>query len=206
MQRTVSLTPYLTYRNQIHTDIIYGNLYRRIQSQHRKRGLSSLITSAPLWSYILYRVLQVLQGVEKLGGYAGFKKYIESPRGQKPSPVAVDSDHWKICDAWGWTAGAVVYTIVDIYADNHTGYGGSWRHDDGSTDVGTSTFQGNLSHAPWWKLLSAQNDFIVEYIGSGVGMEFRIDGVVAQFISGNVDDKLAVLKGGIMDWTWVPEE
>ena len=41
----------------------------------------------------------------------------------------------------------------------------------------------------------------MEYIGSGVGMEFRIDGVVAQFISGNVDDKLAVLKGGIMDWT-----
>ena len=116
------------------------------------------------WSYILYRVSQVLQGVEKLGGYAGFKKYIESPRGQKAavtSPVAADTGSdsgsdtdWDNCYAWGWIASGWVYTSIVLYADNHTGGGGSWGF-----GIGVGNLEGNLSHAPWSTLCSAENNF-----------------------------------------------
>ena len=89
-------------------------------------------------------------------------------------------------------------TFVYLYADNHTGSGGSWRT---SGTSGTSILQGNLRHLPWSTLCSAKNELYGEYIGSGVGIDFLIDDrYAAMFRSENVDDQVAALVGGLMDW------
>ena len=153
----------------------------------------------PPRSHILYRVLEVLQGVEKLGGYAGYKKYIESPQGQKPavtSPVTPDSD-WDNCYAYGFIATAFIYTAVTLYADNYTGSGGAW-----GAGVGVGSLQGNLSHAPWSTLRSEVNGFYVQSAAAGVAIELYIESsYVGQFVGANFGAHLSVGIGGYLGWT-----
>ena len=81
------------------------------------------------------------------------------------------------------------------------GYEGSWPGGAGSAGVGTSTFD-NLSHAPWSTLCSAENDFNVGKIGSGIGMELYIErNYVGQFVGGNVGTQIAVGVDGYVNWS-----
>ena len=202
LQRTVSLTSRIESKSDPHWHhLIAGS---EVSTENSVCLLWSPVSLLPSWSYILYRVLEVLQGVEKLGGYAGYKKYIEIPQGQKPAVAAAatpsDSD-WDDCYASGWIASALVYTAVVLYADNHTGGGGSW-----GAGLGVGNLEGNLSHASWSTLCSAENDFYVQSIAGGVGMEFYIDGTyVAQFVGANLGVLVAAGFNGWMDWKWVPE-
>ena len=82
----------------------------------------------------------------------------------------------------GWIGSAFIYTAVHVYADTREGGGGSW-----GVGFGVGNLEGNLRHAPWSTLRSAENDFHVQSFAAGVGMEFFIGGsYITQFVGANL--------------------
>ena len=73
--------------------------------------------------------------------------------------------------------------------------GGSW-----GAGIGVGKLEGHLSHAPWSTLCSVENDFYVQGIAAGAGMDFYIGGsYVAQFIGANLGTIVATGFNGWID-------
>ena len=90
-----------------------------------------------------------------------------------------------------------LYTYIYLFADNHIGAGELWTSGDSVREI-----SGNLLHDSWWKLYTAKNDFYVQGIAAGVGMEFYIGGnCVAQFVSANLGALVAAGFNGWIDWS-----
>ena len=99
--------------------------------------------------------------------------------------------------ATGWIDSTIIYTTIHLYADGHSGGGGSW-----GLGLGAGNLEGNLSHYSWWMLCSAKNGLYVESISDGVAMEFTIGGdIVATFVGGNLGALVAAGFSGSMEWS-----
>ena len=97
----------------------------------------------------------------------------------------------------GWIGSAFIYTAVHVYADTREEGGGSW-----GVGFGVGNLEGNLRHAPWSTLRSAENNFYVQGVAVGVGMEFYIGGsYVAQLVDANLGAMVAAGFNGWMDWS-----
>ena len=74
--------------------------------------------------------------------------------------------------------------------------------DHGELVSALEIWKANLRHAPWSTLRSAENDFYVQGIAAGVGMEFYIGGsYVAQFVGANLGAMVAAGFNGWIDWS-----
>ncbi|KDQ52273.1 hypothetical protein JAAARDRAFT_210664 [Jaapia argillacea MUCL 33604] len=148
------------------------------------------------------RVLQVLKGVEILGGSAGFQEYISNSVSPDTvlaasAPVQASSnDEWSTCFASGLIAAGVIATSLNIRADGHEGSGFAW-----GLGIGVGGFAGAFHHAPWHVLKSGTNKFSIEAAAFQAAVHFTLNGEsVGTLVSANLGVLATAGFEGNIDW------
>ncbi|KDQ52267.1 hypothetical protein JAAARDRAFT_62035 [Jaapia argillacea MUCL 33604] len=150
------------------------------------------------------RALQVLQGIELLGGSVGFQEYISNsvaPEGIVAESVntfnlQANSDEWSTCTATGIIAAGFVATSLTIWADGHNSTGVAW-----GLGLGFGGFAGVFHHAPWHVLKSGTNKFYIEAVGGQSAVRFTLNGErVGTLVSANLGALVTTGSEGKFDW------
>ena len=118
----------------------------------------------------------MLKGIEKLGGLAGFQKWLAQPRTSLAATSSLSDANWPNSTAiTGDFWAALVYEGLDLTtSDGHSGSGKAW-----GVGIGGFDGVGVLVFSDWNTLLSAENTFYVEAAGDEAGaitVQFTVNG------------------------------
>jgi hypothetical protein len=137
------------------------------------------------------RNLAFLRGIEKLGGSASYRIYLESPHTMPNYThiVTLSNTFTSSIYASGDLWSAVIYTKIEVMAGEYSGEGHAW-----GIGIGGIAFIGALSYGSWDELTSAENGITI--IGGGAGANalvviFSVNGADAAVLT------VAGLGGGV---------
>lgn len=138
--------------------------------------------------------VKFLQVVEKLGGSAGLKKSIESPK--RPT-LRSPNDFPNLIGA-NLNSGSMLFAAyVNINTvDGHTGSGWAWGFGAGVEVTG-----GVLGYTSWDELTSTENKFEIASVEEGVEASFWIDGSLVAVYLGTGAELDVSLNGGSFSWS-----